>query len=109
MQCFIVLFDKLYKSICNHFKIKFWIGALESFNPILSDTVEAVSYTHLFLKTSDLQKVIDSSDKNYPTLRKLATLFRQMYKYAISNDLCDKDYSAYIEDVYKRQGLNEVL
>lgn len=59
----------------------------------------------LFLKTSDLQKVIDSSDKNYPTLRKLATLFRQMYKYAISNDLCDKDYSAYI-DIKKYKSRN---
>lgn len=50
----------------------------------------------IYLKTSDLQYVIDHCDKNYPTLRKLASLFRHLYRYAMSNDLCDKNYETYI-------------
>ena len=50
----------------------------------------------IYLKTSDLQYVIDHCGKNYPTLRKLASLFRHLYRYALSNDLCDKNYASYI-------------
>ena len=50
----------------------------------------------IYLKTSDLQHVIDQCGKNYPTLRKLASLFRHLYRYAMSNDLCDKNYASYI-------------
>lgn len=59
----------------------------------------------LYLKTSDLQQVIDTCNKNFPTLRKLATLFRQLYRYAISNDLCDKNYASYI-DIKKYKNKN---
>ena len=50
----------------------------------------------IYLKTSDLQYVIDHCGKNYTTLRKLTSLFRHLYRYAMSNDLCDKNYASYI-------------
>lgn len=43
-----------------------------------------------------LQGVVDSCGKNYPTLRKLKVLFSQLYTYAIQNDICDKDYSEFV-------------
>lgn len=49
------------------------------------------------LKTNDLQKVIDTCGKHYPTLRKIKILFNQMYAYAMKLDLCGKDYSKYVD------------
>ena len=49
------------------------------------------------LKTSDLQKVIDTCEKNYPTLKNIKILFNQLYKYAMKNDICNKDYSKYVD------------
>lgn len=44
-----------------------------------------------------LQKVIDTCGKNYPTLKKLKILFTVLYKYALENDICTKDYSQYLD------------
>ena len=39
----------------------------------------------------DLQFVVDTCGKNYPTLKKLKGLFNQLYAYAMKNDICNKD------------------
>ncbi len=49
------------------------------------------------LKLTDLQGVIDNSSKNYPTLRKLKVLLNQMYEYAMKYEICNKDYSEYVD------------
>lgn len=35
--------------------------------------------------------------KNYPTLKNIKILFNQLYKYAMKNDICNKDYSKYVD------------
>lgn len=42
------------------------------------------------LRHYDLQYIVDTCGKNYPTLKKLRCLFSMMYKYAMRNDLCMK-------------------
>lgn len=49
------------------------------------------------LRKIDLQAIVDASGKNYPTLQKLKVLLNQLYKYAMQNDLCGKDYSQYVD------------
>lgn len=49
------------------------------------------------IRRNHLQAVVDECGKNYPTLRKLRDLFSQLFTYAIQNDLCDKDYSEFID------------
>lgn len=44
-----------------------------------------------------LQTVIDTCQKNYPTLKKLKILFTVLYKYALENDICSKNYAQYID------------
>lgn len=44
-----------------------------------------------------LQTVVDTCGKNYPTLRKLTSLFSQMYNYAMMHEICNKDYSEYVD------------
>lgn len=48
------------------------------------------------LKLIDLQNVIDTCGKNYPSLTRIKLLMRQMMKYAIAYDLIEKDYSEYV-------------
>ena len=63
-----------------------------------------VLYNKVFkdMKLADLQFVIDNSGKNYPTLKKLKCLLSQLYAYAMKNDICNKDYSKYVDiDRYK--------
>ena len=49
------------------------------------------------IRLAHLQGVIDNCGKNYPTLRKIKILLSQLYTYAIQNDICDKDYSDFID------------
>jgi len=55
------------------------------------------------IKKSHLQGVVDNSGKNYPTLRKLKVLLNQLFRYALENDICAKDYSEFI-DIVKHKG-----
>ena len=43
-----------------------------------------------------MQSVIDNCGKNYPTMKKIKTLFSQMYDYAMKNEICNKDYSGFV-------------
>lgn len=46
------------------------------------------------LKLAQMQKIIDEAVKNgkkYPTLKKLKTLFNQMFDYAVQNEMISKD------------------
>lgn len=43
------------------------------------------------IKLSHLQGVADKSDCDYPTLKKLKTLFNQMFDYAVQNEIIGKD------------------
>ena len=48
------------------------------------------------LNTFDLQRVIDQSGKNAPTLKRFKSLLNLMYKYALRYEIVDKDYSKLI-------------
>ena len=43
--------------------------------------------------------MVDTCGKNYPTLKKLKGLFSQLYDYAMKNDICNKDYSEFVDIV----------
>ena len=55
-----------------------------------------------------MQHVVDSCGKNYPTLRKLKVLFNQLFRYAMENDIVQKDYSQYVDIAkHKEKGKQE--
>ncbi len=57
------------------------------------------------IKVHHLQKAIDKSGKNYPTIKKMKVLINQVYKWAMKYDVCPKDYSRYI-DIVKHKHKN---
>ena len=60
------------------------------------------------LKLIDLQSIIDTCGKNYPTLRKIKVLLNQLYEYAMKYEICNKDYSQYVDIVrYKDKNPNK--
>ena len=64
-------------------------------------------YNRIFkdIKLVDLQFVIDHCGKNYPTMKKIKGLFNQLYDFAMKNDICNKDYSTYV-DIARYSDLN---
>lgn len=59
------------------------------------------------IKKSHLQSVVDNCGKNYPTLRKLKVLYTVLYKFAMQNDICSKDYAQYVDiNQYKDKNPN---
>lgn len=60
------------------------------------------------IKLADLQTVIDTCEKNYPTLKKIKILFNQLYDFALKNDICNKNYSTFVDIVqYKDRNPNK--
>ena len=52
------------------------------------------------IRLCDLEAVISdvrAAGAGYPTQRKVRTLFSELYAYAVSHDLCVRDYSRYVE------------
>ena len=61
------------------------------------------------IRLTDLQQMIDGCGKNYPTLRKIKVLLNQLYDYAMKHDLCNKDYSEFVNIVkYKDRNPNKM-
>lgn len=59
------------------------------------------------IRLQDLQDLIDNSDKNYPTLKKIYVLFRIMYEYAMKYDLVGKNYSEFVDLTAKKATYEE--
>ena len=60
------------------------------------------------IRLDDLQRIVDTCGKNYPTLRKLLVLFHQMYDYALKYELVEKDYSQFVDILkYKKKNPNK--
>lgn len=49
------------------------------------------------IRLAELQFVVDTCGKNYPTLKKLKGLLSQLYDYAMKNDICNKNYSEFVD------------
>lgn len=59
------------------------------------------------IRKTHLQAVVDNCGKNYPTLRKLKVLFNQLYKFAMENDICEKDYSQFVDITKHKERIEE--
>ena len=61
----------------------------------LCSPIDNILFIHIRL--DDLQRIVDTCGKNYPSLRKLKVLYNQVYEYAMKHDICEKDYSQYVD------------
>jgi len=73
---------------------------------LLCEPIKSMRFNDI--RKSHLQGVVDDCGKNYPTLRKLKVLFTMLYKYAMQNDICSKDYAQYVDiNQYKDRNPNK--
>jgi integrase len=49
------------------------------------------------LRRADLQNAIDTCGREYPTLEMICVIIRGVYKFAMQNDLIDRDYSRFVD------------
>lgn len=64
-----------------------------------------ISKIHL----SDLQNVVDSCGKNYPTLKILKVLYKQMFEFAYMHDIVDKNFAVWVDILrYKKRNPNKM-
>lgn len=59
----------------------------------------AALHNRIFAKlvTDDLQEVMDACPLRHASIEHIKNLYYHMYKYAMANNLCTKDYSSYVE------------
>lgn len=48
------------------------------------------------LRKADLQSIVDQCPLKHASLELIVNLYRQMYKFALENDIVDKDYSKFV-------------
>lgn len=72
-------------------------SAINGYNAAFETSSSLHNMKFADIKTLHLQNVIDSSDKGYSTLKKTKTLYNQLFKYAMQNDIVSKDYSSYVD------------
>ncbi|MCC2249116.1 site-specific integrase [Virgibacillus sp. AGTR] len=61
----------------------------------LSDTLHAIPFKDI--KKAHMQAVISGLDKSYSMKKRIKTLYNQLFKFALQNDIVEKDYSKFIE------------
>lgn len=104
-----ITFEEVYKKwSAEHFS-KISESNVKGYNAsyLLCETLYKMRFVDI--KKSHLQNVVDTCGKNYPTLRKLKVLFTQLYKFAMQNDVCGKDYAKYVDITqYKDKNPNAI-
>lgn len=61
------------------------------------------------IRARDMQEVIRHCDKGHATLRKVKVLLKQLYKYAMENDIVHKDYAKFVDLGKNTEGQNRSI
>jgi integrase len=72
-------------------------SAINGYNAAFESSADLHNMKFVEIKTMHLQNVIDNCGKGHGTLRKIKSLYNQLFKYAMENDIVSKDYSDYVE------------
>lgn len=97
--------DTTFKEVFqNYFKEKYELNQKRSFSMSSKNSANAAFknckalHDRKFkeLRKADLQNVIDSCPLKHASLELIVTLFKGMYKYALENEIADKDYSQFV-------------
>lgn len=72
-------------------------SAINGYNAAYETSKELHDIKFVDIKTMHLQSIISNCGKGYDTLRKIRVLYNQLFKYAMENDIVNKDYSTFID------------
>lgn len=77
-------------------KRKFSIASMKSTQVAFKNASALHKTKFLDLRKADLQNVIDNCPLKHASLELIVTLFKQMYRFAIQNDITSKDYAQFV-------------
>ena len=98
-----ITFSEVFDKWSNEHYPKVSDNAIVNYNVAYKYCAPLYTMRFVDLRKSHLQAVVDNSGKAYPTRKLIKTLLNQLSKYAIENDIVDKQYSQFI-DVGKNEG-----
>ena len=99
-----ITFEEVYKKMTKEHFPRVSDSAIENYSNCFRKYCKSLYKTRFKdIRLTHLQGVIDDSGMAHPARAMIKTLFRLMFKFAMKNDIVDKDYSQYV-DVGKREG-----
>jgi len=77
-------------------------GSIVTYNTAFNHCVELHDIPFVSIKSKNMQDILLSSGKLYPTRKKIRILFNQLFKFAMENDIVEKNYAVYL-DIGKKE------
>lgn len=77
-------------------------SSIVAYNTTFKHCSDLHEITFVSIKSKHMQDVLLNCGKNYPTRKKIRVLFNQLFRYAMENDIVDKDYSKFL-DIGKKE------
>ena len=71
-------------------------SAINAYNACFKHSKQIHDMRFIDIKTIHLQNVIQDCNKGYETLRNIKSFFNQLYKYAMENDIVNKNYAPFV-------------
>lgn len=104
-----ILFSEIYDKWSTTHYTKITKSSIRQYKSAYAACTPLHNMRFMDIKLSHLQGVIDDCGKNYPVLKNIKKLYNQLYQYAIRNELCQKDYSGYVDVLqYKNKNPNRI-
>lgn len=102
-----ITFEEVYKKMAKEHFPKVSDSAIENYSNCFRKYCKALYKTRIKdIRLTHLQGIIDECGMEYPTKSMIKTLFRLIFKFAMKNDIVDKDYSKYV-DIGRRKGKSD--
>jgi integrase len=98
-----ITFSELYEKLMNRKTSKISDSNIKGYKMAysISQPLHDLKFTEI--RAEHMQNVIDSCGKSYETVKKMKTLYNQLYDYAMEHDIVKKKYSEYISMPEKEQ------
>ena len=91
-----ITFAELYKKLMNRKSGKISDANVKGYKMAYNISCPLHDLKFTEIRTDHMQEVIDNCGKSYETVKKIKTLYNQLYDYAMENDIVKKKYSKYI-------------
>lgn len=72
-------------------------SAINGYNASFKLSEDLHNMKFVDIKTMHMQDIIVNCNKGHGTLRKVKSLYNQLFRYAMENDIVSKDYSDYVD------------
>lgn len=91
-----ITFAELYEKLMNRKTSKISDSNVKGYKMAFNISEPLHDLKFAEMRTDHMQKVIDTCERSYESIKKMKTLYNQLYDYAMEHDIVKKKYSEYI-------------